>query len=70
MSFILKEQAIKIFESVTYQFTVVDENNNEFELRKTEDSNGEEYTIYQNGTWSEYYPKMELIEFIDSEIEF
>ena len=48
----------------------MDENNNEFELRKTEDSNGEEYTIYQNGTWSEYYPKMELIEFIDSEIEF
>jgi len=70
MTFEIKNQPKKIFESVTYEFTIVDEEGKEYHLRKWEDTNGGGYYIHGEDGWVDYYPKEDLLDFLDYDLEF
>ena len=70
MTFTVKQQPKKIYESVTHEFTVTDEEGTEYQLRKWEDTNGGGYYILRNGDWEEYHPDEELDDFILYDLDF
>ena len=70
MSLKVKLQPEKIYESVTYQFTLEDSEGNEYRIRKWEDTNGGGYYIYKDGTWIDYQPNDEFLDFIDYDMNF
>ena len=70
MTFEIKNQPKKIFQSVTYEFTVLDDGGKEYLLRKWEDTNGGGYYIYGKDGWVDYYPEEDLLDFLDYDLEF
>ena len=70
MTYSVKKQPKKIYESITYEFTIVDEEGKEYEIRKWEDTNGGGYYIHENGMWIDYSPNDELDEFINEDLEY
>ena len=70
MTFKVKEHPKKIYESVTHEFTLIDDGGTEYQLRKWEDSNGGGYYMYYDGDWLEYHPGEELDDFITYDLDF
>ena len=70
MTFEIKQKPKKIYESVTYEFTLVDDNGKEYELRKWEDTNGGGYYIHGEEGWKDYFPDDDLLDFIDYDLDF
>ena len=70
MTFKIKQTPVKIYESVTHEFILEDENGKTYELRKWEDGNGGGYYLKEEGTWKEFYPEDELLDFIDYDLDF
>ncbi len=70
MSFKVKQQPQKIYESVTFEFELENEKGDTLRLRKWEDGNGGGYYLKVNDTWVEYYPDDDLLDFIDYDLEF
>jgi|688.fasta_scaffold00014_221 hypothetical protein len=70
MTFKVKEHPKKVFEAVTYDFTIIDKNGKELQLRKWEDSNGGGYFIFENEDWLEFHPDEELDDFITYDLDF
>ncbi len=70
MTFKVKEHPKKVFEAVTLDFTIIDKNGKELQLRKWEDSNGGGYFIFENNDWLEFQPDEELDDFITYDLDF
>jgi len=70
MTFTVKHQPQKIYESTTYEITILDDEGTEYRLRKWEDSNGGGYYMYYDGDWKEYHPSEELDDFITYDLDF
>jgi hypothetical protein len=70
MTFSVKQQPKKVYEAVTFEFTLVDNKGKEYELRKWEDSNGGGFYIFENGEWVDFYPEDELDDFITYDLEY
>ncbi len=70
MSYKVKENPKKIYESVTFEFELEDIDGNVLHLRKWEDVNGGGFYINREGTWVEYYPDEDLLDFIDYDMNF
>jgi hypothetical protein len=70
MSFKVKEHPQKIYESVTFEFKLENENGEVLHLRKWEDGNGGGYYLNTNDSWVEFYPDDDLLDFIDYDLDF
>ena len=72
MNYSVKEEPKVIYDAITYQFTLTDENGKEYEIRKWEDTKGGGYYIWneENRSWEDFYPEGELQEFLTEEMEF
>ena len=72
MNYSVKEEPKVIYDAITYQFTLTDENGKEYEIRKWEDTKGGGYYIWneENRNWEDFYPEGELQEFLTEEMEF
>ena len=70
MSYSVKNKPKKIYESFTYQFTIIDEQGKELEIRKWEDSNAGGYYILEDGGWVDFYPQEDLDDFINEDLEY
>ena len=72
MSYILKEQPKKIYESVTFELTVTNENGKDYRIRKWEDNNGGGFYIYDstNNEWVDFYPPEDLDEFLNYDVDY
>ena len=70
MSFKVQEQPKKIYEAVTYEFKLEDEDGNVYHLRKWEDGDGGGFYINKDGIWEDFYPEDDLLDFIDYDLDF
>ena len=70
MNYKVKKHPEKIFEAVTYEFTLEDEKGKEYLIRKWEDSNGGGFYIFLDGEWFDFNPNEELHDFIDYDLDF
>lgn len=72
MSFKVKEQPKKIYDAVTYQFSIEDENGQVYEIRKWEDTKGEGFYLWkeEENNWVDFYPDEELEDFINEDLEY
>jgi len=70
MNFKVKRHPEKIYESVTFEFTVEDSEGKVYDLRKWEDGNGGGYYIKNEDGWKEYFPSDDLLDFIDYDLDF
>ncbi len=57
MNFKLKEEPKVIYQLITYEFTLTNDN-------------GATYYLLEDGVWREFFPDDEMFEFIMNEIEF
>ncbi len=70
MNFKLKEEPKVIYQLITYEFTLTNDNGDLFQLRYSDDDNGATYYLLEDGVWREFFPDDEMFEFIMNEIEF
>jgi len=70
MSFKVKKHPEKIYEAVTFEFTLEDSEGKVYDLRKWEDGNGGGYYIKIEDVWEEYFPSDDLLDFIDYDLDF
>jgi len=70
MRFKVREQPKKIYESVTHEFKLENEKGDVLQLRKWEDGNGGGFYINNDGTWEDFYPEDDLLDFIDYDLDF
>jgi len=70
MSFKIKEKPKKIYESVTFEFQLENQDGTVYHLRKWEDGNGGGFYINRDGSWEEFYPEDDMLDFIDYDLDF
>ena len=72
MSFKVKEQPKKIYDAVTYQFSIEDENGQVYEIRKWEDTKVGGFYLWkeEENNWVDFYPDEELEDFINEDLEY
>ena len=70
MGYKVKEHPEKIYEAVTFEFKLEDDNGKVLHLRKWEDGNGGGFYINTDGSWEDYFPEDDLLDFIDYDLDF
>lgn len=70
MSYQVKEKPKKIYEAVTFEFTITNSDGKDYKIRKWEDSNEGGYYILENDRWVEFQPDEELDDFITYDLDF
>ena len=70
MTYQVKVHPKKVYEAVTHEFTLTDENGKDLMLRKWEDWNEGGYYIFENDRWVDFQPDEELDDFITYDLDF
>jgi len=69
MSFTIVAPAEVIYEAITHEFSIENDEGKIFKLRKWEDSNGGGYYIQdENNKWVDFFPDEEMEEYILDEV--
>ena len=72
MEYKVNKQPKVVYDAITYQFTLEDENGKELGIRKWEDTKGGGYYIWneESNNWDEFYPDEDLEDFILNDLDY
>lgn len=70
MNYTISKQPKVIYQAITYEFTLSNDEGDSFQIRYVDEDNGSTYFILTDGKWNEFYPDDDMLEFIMNEIEF
>lgn len=72
MKFEVKKQPKIIYQAVTYELTITDENGKDYEIRKWEDSNEGGFYLWNEeaNTWVEFNPEEDMYEFLNYDVDY
>jgi len=72
MSYQVKEKPKKIYESVTFEFTITNSDGKDYKIRKWEDTKGGGFYMFDssNNEWFDFFPPEDLEDFIDNDLDF